>query len=654
LHPSLTPTTLWGYNPRNALGEPGVPIQKHLGGIIVTERGQPVQITFVNNLPPHHILPVDTTLMGADGPQNRTSTHLHGGFVPWISDGGPFATWDPLGNHGPSFINNTVLRPGQSVPANQADVYYPNDQSARLMWYHDHAIGITRLNAYAGIASAYIIRDDFERGVLVKRLGLPQFVENGGRELPIIIQDKIFEPEVHNDFPGSAKTAGSLWYPYTYDPLRWDRGPGMTPPEVSVVPEMFGDTFLVNGTVYPKTGVDPRHYRLRLLNACQARFLNLLLYEAAASGNPDLSKPDPDFIVIGTEGGFLARPVRVPSAPLQVTVDLPTGERSVAPAMPGGSLITAPAERWDVVVDFNGLSGKKYILCNDAPAPFPMGDAVNDYMNANHSGNSEVLMRFDVKPDSGIAAEPPFAIYPSEGDFYDGYGAADGGGSHWGTPLAGDRRSGIEPPLAGPEADTPAARLDWNTTPPQPLPIPTRRGIVVRQLTLNEGFDEYGRLIQKLGTNVATAPGDFSRAYADPMDPNSAPTEKPKAGTTEVWQIANLTGDVHPIHLHLVNFQLLSRRPFDLGAYLATPVGSAAKPIYIGTPRGPDPTELGWKETIKMNPGEITTIIMKFDLPKTPFMVPPSPRTGGFEYVWHCHILDHEEHDMMRPMIVMP
>jgi spore coat protein A len=573
--------------------------------------------------------------MGADGAQNRTSIHLHGGLVPWTSDGGPFAFWDPQGDKGISFLNNVVLRPGETVPDNEAEYYYPNDQSARLVWYHDHAIGITRLNAYAGIASAYVIRDDFEVKVLVNRLNLPDFVEKGGRELPIIIQEKIFLPADDPTYPGSAKTKGSLWYPFTYDTNRWDLGEGNPPPahppQISVVPEMFGDTLLVNGTAYPKATVDPRRYRLRILNACQARFLNLQLYEDNGSGQPDFRKPTPEFLVIGTEGGFLARPARVRSGvPLKITIDEDSGDRSVDPAKPGGSLITAPAERWDVVVDFNGLGGKKYILWNDAPAPYPEGSALNDF------AGTQLLMRFDVKPDSAaIPRESPLLITP-------------------GASLAGDPLSGIDKPLAGPNAKAAADSLDWNTTPPAALPVPIRTGVTVRQLTLNEKFDNYGRLIQLLGNNVPLAPGDFSRPYSDPMDPASAPTETPAAGAVEVWQIVNLTGDTHPIHFHLVNAQLLSRRPFDVDAYLNTSLGTPATPVYTGPARGPDPTELGWKETIKMNPGEVTTVIMKFDLPRVPFTVPISPRTGGYEYVWHCHILDHEEHDMMRPLVVLP
>ncbi|HEX7575092.1 MAG TPA: twin-arginine translocation signal domain-containing protein, partial [Candidatus Methanoperedens sp.] len=183
LHPDLGKTTLWGYNPRNALGVKGIPDQKHLGGIIVAERGIPIQITFQNNLPNKHILPVDPTIMGAEGNQvNRTSVHIHGGEVPWISDGGPFSWFDNAGHYGESVskkgsqnifkVLNPKLKPGQ------AEYYYPNQQSARFVWYHDHAVGITRLNAYAGIASGYIIRDLFERSL--KLLGLPDFIENGG------------------------------------------------------------------------------------------------------------------------------------------------------------------------------------------------------------------------------------------------------------------------------------------------------------------------------------------------------------------------------------------------------------------------------------------------------------------------------------------
>ena len=625
LHPMLGPTTLWGYSPAVALGEGSYP-QRHLGGIIVAEKGEPIQLTFTNKLPKQHILPVDTTIMGVAGqPNNRTAVHLHGGFVPWISDGGPFHSFDTDGDYGESVSDNDdgdiykLLNP--ELQPDQAEYYYPNAQSARMMWYHDHAVGITRLNAYAGIASAYIIRDSFERSLQAK--GLPAFVEQGGREIPIVIQDKIFVGAnilaVDPKWPGPT-TPGSLWYPHVYEKKRWNYNGSTSQPETSVIPEMFGDTMLANGTVYPVATVEARRYRLRILNACQARFLNLQLY--VDDGSKDgirlsntltpVNPKGPDFLVLGTEGGFLSYPVSVPS-------NVPFNAVTM-----GGSLITAPAERWDVLVDFSGFAGKRIIMYNDAPAPFPMGAPINDYFpgapnnptqtKPGFGPNTRQIMAFNVVAAQG-AADPPLAITT-------------------GTKLATDPAAEIDTSLVG----------MWTTAPLPPPPADVDgHPVTVRQLTLNEAFDAAGRLIQYLGTNVATAPGAFGRTY------DSTPTETPAAGATEVWQIANLTGDTHPIHFHLVNVQILSRQPFDVKRYAGTP-------IYIGPVRGPDPTELGWKETVRMHPGEVTTVIMRFDLPPNPpnVTMPVSPRTGGYEYVWHCHILEHEEHDMMRPLIVMP
>lgn len=626
LHPDLGSTTLWGYNPRNALGVVGIPEQKLLGGIIIAERDKPVQITFQNNLPNKHILPVDHTIMGvAHNQVNRTAVHLHGGFVPWISDGGPFSWFDDEGNYGESVTKKgspniyKVMNP--KLKHGQAEVYYPNQQSARFMWYHDHAVGITRLNAYAGIASAYIIRDDFERSL--KNLGLPDFIENGGHEIPLVFQDKIF---VGSDIKKSdptwegVKTQGSLWYPHIYSD-RWGIANTSDP---SAIPEMFGDTMLVNGVVHPFAKVEPRRYRLRILNACQARFLNLQLYEDDGKGQPILSSKGPDFLVIGTEGGFLSKPALVHSNKPMIYIN----GTDVDPLNPGGSLITAPAVRWDVIVDFKGFEGKSFILYNDAPAPFPSGDLVNDYQGTGKSLNTRTIMRFDVALKITGAADGPLKITKN-------------------TKLALDHESKVD------EFLVPLSSSVVNGA------VKLPEGIKVRQLTLNEVFDQYLRLIQMLGTNKKVPlPAGYTMDPTTPDYPNnyartydSATTENVKIGDTEIWQIANLTGDTHPMHFHLANVQLLARQTF------VDPVTGVYKyhngvPKYTGDARDPDPTELGWKETVMMHPGDVTTIIMKFNLPKVPFKVPESPRTGGFEYVWHCHILEHEEHDMMRPLVL--
>lgn len=182
-----------------------------------------------------------------------------------------------------------------------------------------------------------------------------------------------------------------------------------------------------------------------------------------------------------------------------------------------------------------------------------------------------------------------------------------------------------------------------NGNPSEPGPLPYT-GPVNRQLTLNEDFDDHGRLIQTLGTFTQNGLNNqglptWGLGYMAPT------TENPSAGAVEVWQIMNLTGDTHPIHFHLVNVQLIQRQPFD---------GDPSNWSYTGPPTPPDQDEIGWKETVRMNPEEVTTVIMQFTLPTLPPAMgnPLSPRTGGHEYVWHCHILEHEEHDMMRPLVV--
>lgn len=628
--PSLGATTLRGFNPTVLMAGQN---NKHLGGIIVGQKGVPIQLTFRNNLPAGmHIIPNDPTIMGANMGNNRACVHFHGGSVPWISDGGPMSWWDPAGMTGPSFMNNAVLNP--AAAPNEAEYYYPLNQSARFGWYHDHTFGTTRINAYAGMASGLIIRDAFELNLVNQ--GLPNYIEAGGNEIPLVIQDKVFVgPNTAVTDPtwaavSSATTPGSLWYAHVYERNRWKaagnvNGGGM--PNPSIIPEFFGDTMLVNGTTFPKATVEARRYRLRFLNACNARFLNLQFYVADGSPNgitlnalgnptnaPALCDPNSpgaaaSVLQIGTEGGFLPKPARIPT-------NLPFN-----PMLPlKSSLVVAPAERPDVIIDFSAYAGKSIILYNDAPAPFPMGAPVNDYFPlwnvkgnpvnaltpAGFGPNTRVLMRFDVV--AATSADLPLAIAPA-------------------SSLSG----GIDAPL-----------VPFGTS-VAPLGIP------VRQLTLNEGFDANGRLIQMLGTTVPlTKSGGFGRAYLDPA------TEVVNRGSIEVWEIFNTTADVHPMHFHLVNVQVINRQPFQVSSLGNTKGGAN----FTGPATPPEANETGWKETVMMFPGTVTRVIMRFDLAPivtaTNVVVPTpvSPRTGGNEFVWHCHILEHEEHDMMRPLIV--
>jgi spore coat protein A, manganese oxidase len=621
LHPDLPNTTrLWGFGQNFSASNSGW--ARHLGGVVAVGKNTPIQFTFQNRLtstgrfsgtPLANIIPVDTSIPGANQAQNRTAVHLHGGFIPWVSDGGPFDWWAPDGTHGASFLNNSVLNPGAAP--NQAEYYYPNNQSARLVWYHDHAWGITRINAYAGIASAYAITDSYEAQLTaVNKLPGPL----DPRTLYLVFQDKIFwdggatDPDYGNKVQSGAK-AGDLWYAHTYDTSRWDRDiTKPTPPDPSVIPEFFGDTILVNGTVYPYVQVERRQYRLRMLNACNARFLNPKLYYAKGASFPDSTeintlKEGPAFIQFGTEGGFTPYPAML-NGPKQLR------------------LVMGPAERGDFIVDFRNVpAGAVLILYNNSPGPYPSGDPRNDHYPGNpqtpasapgYGPNTRTMLQFRVV----------------------------------------DRVGEVDDPISLPSTLTPTDPFILTQTPGVPTPIPASikgQPVGFRRLTLNEDFDNYGRLIQYLGTDVppsGASPPAFGREYTA-----SPATEVVQSGAYEVWEILNLTGDVHPIHFHLVNVQILSRQRFDAVNY------TGGAPRFTAAAIAPDANELGWKETVRMNPGQVIRVLMKFDLPSVPFTIPTSPRSAAMgvdtskknhEYVWHCHILEHEEHDMMRPLVV--
>ena len=290
MHPDLCgPTHFLGYYDK-ATGD-----QKYLGGVIVAKRGTPVMLNVANELPNRELIPIDPTIMAGENltvgqlPLNRTAVHLHGGLTPWFSDGTPMQWFDPRGRTGASFMNV----PGTNPAKGTASYYYPMQQSARFVWYHDHAMGLTRTNAYSGIASALLIIDDFEIGLVNNGL-LPDLVG-----VPLVIQDKGFVPTniMTQDPTWEWGKPGDLWYPHLYEKNvfasgqenpkgRWDWGPTVEPPSTgtmalprpaSLVPETFFDTIVINGAPYPSTTVAPKRVRFRLLNGSQARFYHLNL-----------------------------------------------------------------------------------------------------------------------------------------------------------------------------------------------------------------------------------------------------------------------------------------------------------------------------------------------------------------------------------------
>jgi spore coat protein A, manganese oxidase len=643
LHPSLPPTgtRLYGYGPLGTVsgGLAGAP--KHLGHAIVATKGKPVRIKLTSALPGSHILPFDSTIPTAPGilggSQDRAAIHLHGGLVPWASDGGPFHWVDPRGTVGASNVN---WLPSAGGPTN--DYFYPNNQSSRLMWYHDHAIGTTRTSAYAGLASAYILTDPGDPIEIALASNIPINIDY------LVFQDKIFwDPAIDPGFATyvTGAVAGDLWYPYRYEKNRWKFGSNkIGQPIPSAIPEFFGDTMLVNGTVYPDKPVTPDVYRLRLLNACNARFLNLkFVVDNAGSGEPlgGYLAPTPapvDVWIIGTEGGFLPTPVQIFRNGLPMAGFIPT------PLLPG-PLLMGPAERVDLLVDFTRCGGQQVLLYGDAQAPFPVGAPLTDFYPGapknpvvtalGFGPNTRTLMRFSV----------PNAI------------PGPSGASIIGAITPAFSSSPVNPVLAtAPVATggralvgTPGGTITYKG-------IPYNYLATTQELTLNEIFDVYGRLQQLVGTNVPLVKGTFGRGYLDP------PTETVRYGTIQIWNIYNLTGDTHPMHFHLFNVMILKRQPFKVNQFNGIP-------SFTGPGRGPESGEEGWKETVKMNPGECTTIAVLVEDPNpaggrvyavdtigTTATLPYSPRLATFavngdEYVFHCHILEHEEHDMMRPLV---
>ncbi len=444
VHRDLKPARFWSFGG-------SVP-----GPTFETRSGDGLLVEWANELPRQHFLPIDYRLHGSerDKPEVRMVAHLHGGKTGPESDGYP-EEW--------------------IVPGKSALYHYPNQQDAAMLWYHDHAMGITRLNNYAGLFGSFLVRDAAEDA-----LHLP----SGKYEVPLALFDRLLTP------------GGQLYYPVS------DK------PEAPWVPEVFGDAILVNGKLYPYFEVEPRKYRFRVLNASNGRFYHLSFQNGLG------------FHQIGTDQGLLSAPVALKS------------------------VLLAPAERADLVVDFSEHRGEQIVLKNDA----------------------FVVMQFRVS----------------------------------------------------------AHKVEDNSSLPSKLrlvpKIPESQAVKTRVFTL----DEY--------TNPVAEPillllnGTY---WHQPI------TEKPVLNTTEIWSFINPTDDSHPIHLHLVRFQILDRQHYEPWTYQ-----TKNELKFLGPPELPEPNEAGWKDTVRAHGNMVTRIIVPFE---------------GFSgrYVWHCHILEHEDNEMMRPYEVV-
>jgi FtsP/CotA-like multicopper oxidase with cupredoxin domain len=557
LPPGLPRTTVWSY------GSADHPDTFNYPAFTVEARhDRPVRVRWINGLVDHrgryrpHLLPVDPTLHWANpagGTRGRDSTpmfgatpgaytgpvpivtHLHGGRNHEESDGFPEAWYLPdardipahyarVGSRYRKFKAIFEERHRQAWKPGTAVFQYDNDQPALTGWYHDHTLGMTRANVYAGPAGFYLLRggdNDLPRGALPA----------GEHEIPIAIQDRSFYAD------------GSLFYPASREYFDGFPGPyiGTDSSDIPPIwnPEFFANTIVANGRTWPTLKVERRRYRFRLLNGCNSRFLILKLIT-----NPDAGRPAPPalpFWQVGAEGGFLPKPL----------------QRS--------ELLLAPAERADVVVDFGDVpAGTTLYLINEGPdEPFGGGRPGTDFDAADPATTGQV-MRLEVVPRT----------------------------SH--------------------DTSTPPDRLH--------LPAPKKLGGAhrTRRVSLNE---ESSTVLEDVGPREADLGVLKKHRHAGrPLGWDEPITETPHLGDTEIWEIHNFTVDAHPIHIHEVQFDVLDRQPFG------------------GRRRPPERWEHGRKDTVIAYPKEITRVKARFDHPGL--------------FVWHCHILEHEDNEMMRPLRV--
>ena len=596
----LPPTTVWSYGP--AWESVGDNLGKHAtaGGhyfypafTIEAQSKQPVRVKWVNELKHKngnfrpHLLPVDQTLHWANPPGGEMGrdmrptfsvtpgryegpvpivTHLHGSVgVGDESDGYAEAWYLPNAKNIPAgyaeegtwynfFKAKALLKFLQPWGDGFAVFQYPNKQRAATLWYHDHTLGMTRANVYAGPAGFYLIRggpEDLNLGYNPpsKDLFVGVNPDDIITEIPIAIQDRSFNAN------------GSLFYP---DSRRFFPDDPPIPPgdqfipntDISPIwnPEFFGNTIVVNGQTWPFLNVEKRRYRFRILNGCNSRFL-ILDFSSLIDAGAKVWQ-------IGNEGGFL------PAALDISTFNAPYEKR----------ILLGLAERADVIVDFTNVATGSYVLGNVGPdEPFGGGTPGVDFTSADPNTTGQV-MQFQVGGD----------------------------------------------PVADP------------TTPPGSLTLPAITDLVgntTRPLALLEEMSMFfpdAPAAALLGTFNPATGFATKKMWMDTI------TENPQVGDTEVWEFYNFTADAHPMHIHEIHFQVVDRRPLVIDETIP---GNPKVVGFAGPARPPEVWEDGaFKDTVIAYPGEVTRLRGRFDVPGL--------------FVWHCHIVEHEDNEMMRPYFI--
>ena len=642
------PTTVWAYQVSDSLTHRQLAPAYWPGVTIEARRFVPTVTTYVNQLPSaseggvlQGLVTLDPTIHWADpfhvGTTNPcmddpsapgcgepytgpvpTVPHLHGAEIPSQFDGGPEAWFTNTGLYGADY--NTL---GPRVPG-RAVFLYPNAQEPGTLWFHDHALGATRTNVYSGLEAFYFIRQPLTE---------PKRLPADGYEIELAIQDRQFDTDGQLYFPDGSGTGCGDESPE--DPCL--NGPSPNP---SVHPfwnpEFIGDVAVVNGKPWPYLEVEPRRYRFRILDGANARMWNLSFGDAADGTRAPV-------YLIGADDAYFDAPVAV------------------------DAVFIAPGQRSDVIVDFSGLAGRTVTLTNDAPIPYPDGLSPVDH--------------------DGLPADQPQMHHVMQFRVT--------------RPLSGRDRS-CDPVRGGCTRPFKLVRLsDGNGNVARKVTID-----IVRQLVLKEVQGPGGPL--EVLVNNTKWDGRMS-AGVQAVFPTDGVSELPRVGATELWEIINLTADAHPMHTHLFQFQVLNRQRFEQneddpdagypGAWAAAfgsdpgmpPLPPECSPgevcpgygppldystpnadgalggnpalgpyLLAGTVTPPLPEESGWRDTAKVLPGEVLRLLVRVAPTSTPVQLARPGRnlfafdpTSGPGYVWHCHIIDHEDNEMMRPFKVV-
>jgi o-aminophenol oxidase len=540
-HRDLPPSQVWTYG--GSLPGPTIEVDRGVEVEVRWENHLTGRLPVVVTVAPEYAVdgvPAQCTPGPSGGQPDRAAAalsgfavvHLHGGMTQASSDG-----W-----------TENIAAPGQAL----LDAY-PNDQRAAMLWYHDHVMGVTRFNVYAGLAGLWIVRDESDR-----ELELP---EGPPYEVPLLLSDRNF------DLDDDGRLTGDLLH--------------KTDPEVM---ECFSPFTTVNGTVWPHLDVEPTTYRFRLLNGSNARTYRLVLTRDGDADHERITQ-------IGSEGGLLQAPVSIP----------------------GQGLVLASAERADLLVDFSDLEpGTELLLWNTAAAPFD--GAFADPAEAGRPNLDGLLpypevMRIRVGDGRRSDRRVPQVLAT---DFE--------------RPSPHEVESAAVRAIALVEQD---AMTDGG--PPM---------LTMRELVLDPEAD--GPVITLVENERVTHWRTVATRFEDTT------TFFPMLHRPEIWRLVNLTGDTHPIHLHLDAFRVLARHPATVeqpadgittrGTSATVRIGEAPED---GIPHKLDDNELGLKDTVRVNPNEVVDIVVRFEV-------------FCGRYMYHCHILEHEDHDMMRPFVVMP